>query len=117
EGAEDVGGIMHCYNDSVRYVEACLDMNFYISLGGTVTFKNAPLPQEVAAHVPLDRLLIETDAPYLAPHTNRGKRNEPAYVELVAQKNDDIRKITIEKVREVTTKNAFDLFGLQENNR
>src|SRR5699024_7615969 len=58
EGAEDVSGIMHCYNDSVRYVEACLDMNFYISLGGTVTFKNAPLPQEVAAHVPLDRLLI-----------------------------------------------------------
>ncbi|HLR79524.1 MAG TPA: TatD family hydrolase [Bacillota bacterium] len=117
EGAEDVGGIMHCYNDSVRYVEACLDMNFYISLGGTVTFKNAPLPQEVAAHVPLDRLLIETDAPYLAPHPNRGKRNEPAYVQLVAQKIADIRKIPIEKVREVTTKNAFDLFGLQENNR
>src|SRR5699024_10978921 len=117
EGAEDVGGIRHCYNDTVRYVEACFDMNFYISLGGTVTFKNAPLPQEVAAHVPLDRLLIETDAPYLAPHPNRGKRNEPAYVQLVAQKIADIRKIPIEKVREVTTKNAFDLFGLQENNR
>src|SRR5699024_12754726 len=115
--AEDVGGIMHCYNDSVRYVEACLDMNFYISLGGTVTFKNAPLPQEVAAHVHLDRLLLETDAPYLAPHPNRGKRNEPAYVQLDAQKIDVKRTIPIERVREVTTTNALELFGLQENHR
>lgn len=113
EGAEDVGGIMHCYNDSVRYVEACLDMDFYISLGGTVTFKNAPLPQEVAAHVPLDRLLIETDAPYLAPHPNRGKRNEPAYVQLVAQKIADIRNISFEQVSEITTNNAFKLFRLK----
>src|SRR5690606_16732409 len=64
ENAKEVGGIMHCYNDSYKYVQDCLDMNFYISLGGTVTFKNATLPQEVAKLVPLDRLLIETDAPY-----------------------------------------------------
>src|SRR5690606_21794093 len=72
EDAKTVGGIMHCYNDSADYVQACLDMNFYISLGGPVTFKNAPLPKEVAKIVPKDRLLIETDAPYLAPHPNRG---------------------------------------------
>src|SRR5690625_4037828 len=65
EGADEVGGIMHCYNDSVRYVETCLEMNFYISLGGPFTFKNAPLPKEVATHIPLDKLLIETDAPFL----------------------------------------------------
>src|SRR5690625_2414889 len=85
ESAKEVGGVMHCYNDSVKYVQACLDMNFYISLGGPVTFKNAPLPKEVAKQVPLDRLLVETDAPFLAPHPYRGKRNEPAYVKLVAE--------------------------------
>lgn len=79
ENAAEVGGIMHCYNDSPAYVQDCLDMNFYISLGGPVTFKNATLPKEVAKVVPLDRLLVETDCPFLAPHPNRGKRNEPAY--------------------------------------
>ncbi|SET74178.1 TatD DNase family protein [Oceanobacillus limi] len=113
EDANEVGGIMHCYNDSVRYVQACLDMNFYISLGGPVTFKNAPLPKEVAAQVPLDRLLVETDAPFLAPHPNRGKRNEPAYVKLVAEKIAEIREMPIDEISEITTKNAFTLFGIQ----
>src|SRR5699024_5954136 len=95
EAAHAVGGIMHCYNDDVRYVQDCLDMNFYISLGGTVTFKNAPLPKEVAVQVPLDRLLVETDSPFLAPHPNRGKRNEPAYVTLVAKKVAELREISM----------------------
>ncbi|MBD1222251.1 TatD family hydrolase [Virgibacillus halodenitrificans] len=112
ENAKEVGGIMHCYNDSVDYVQACLDMNFYISLGGPVTFKNAPLPKEVAAQVPLDRLLIETDAPFLAPHPNRGKRNEPAYVELVAEKIAEIREISFEEVGKITTENARNLFKI-----
>ncbi|WP_072891828.1 TatD family hydrolase [Ornithinibacillus halophilus] len=112
EDAKEVGGIMHCYNDSVQYVQQCLDMNFYISLGGPVTFKNAPLPKEVAAEVPMDRLLVETDAPFLAPHPNRGKRNEPAYVKLVAEKIAEIRGISFEEISENTTKNAFTLFGL-----
>src|SRR5699024_8634933 len=73
EQATEDDVITHYYNDSVDYVQACLDMNFYISLGGPVTFKNAPLPKEVASQVPLDRLLVETDAPFLAPHPNRGK--------------------------------------------
>ncbi|APC46741.1 TatD family hydrolase [Virgibacillus halodenitrificans] len=112
ENAKEVGGIMHCYNDSVDYVQACLDMNFYISLGGPVTFKNAPLPKEVAAQVPLDRLLIETDAPFLAPHPNRGKRNEPAYVKLVAEKIAEIRGISFEEVGKITTENARNLFKI-----
>ncbi|WP_077359029.1 TatD family hydrolase [Virgibacillus halodenitrificans] len=112
ENAKEVGGIMHCYNDSVDYVQACLDMNFYISLGGPVTFKNAPLPKEVAAQVPLNRLLIETDAPFLAPHPNRGKRNEPAYVKLVAEKIAEIRGISFEEVGKITTENARNLFKI-----
>lgn len=112
EDAKDVGGIMHCYNDSVDYVQRCLDMNFYISLGGPVTFKNAPLPKEVAAAVPFDRLLIETDAPFLAPHPHRGKRNEPAYVKLVAEKIAEIRGISFEELGSKTTENAFKLFRL-----
>lgn len=112
EDAQTVGGIMHCYNDSIQYVQTCLDMNFYISLGGPVTFKNAPLPKEVAKEVPLDRLLIETDAPYLAPHPNRGKRNEPAYVKLVAEKIAELREASLEKIAEQTTENAFRLFRI-----
>ncbi|NBJ70862.1 TatD family hydrolase [Roseburia sp. 1XD42-34] len=112
EKAESVGGIMHCYNDSVDYVQDCLDMNFYISLGGPVTFKNATLPKEVAVQVPLERLLIETDAPFLAPHPYRGKRNEPAYVKLVAEKIATLRGSSLEEIGEITTKNALSLFRL-----
>lgn len=113
EDAQAVGGIMHCYNDSVEYVQACLDMNFYISLGGPVTFKNAHLPKEVAVQVPGDRLLVETDAPFLAPHPNRGKRNEPAYVKLVAEEIADLRGVSLEELSKLTTQNAFSLFKLE----
>lgn len=113
EDAQAVGGIMHCYNDSVEYVQTCLDMNFYISLGGPVTFKNAPLPKEVAVQVPGDRLLVETDAPFLAPHPNRGKRNEPAYVKLVAEEIADLRGVSLEELSKLTTQNAFSLFKLE----
>ncbi|WP_163582990.1 TatD family hydrolase [Gracilibacillus saliphilus] len=112
EKAEEVGGIMHCYNDSVDYVDACLKMNFYISLGGPVTFKNATLPKEVAKYVPADRLLIETDCPFLAPHPNRGKRNEPAYVKLVAEKIAELREVSYEEISKQTTENAKRFFGL-----
>lgn len=115
EEAEEVGGIMHCYNDSKRYVDACLDMNFYISLGGPVTFKNATDPKEVAKAVPLDKLLIETDSPFLAPHPNRGKRNEPAYVKLVAEKIAELKEISYEEVSHVTTENALSLFGIDQH--
>lgn len=114
EEAKEIGGIMHCYNDSSKYIQECLDMNFYISLGGPVTFKNAPLPKEVATVVPSDRLLIETDAPYLAPHPNRGKRNEPAYVKLVAEKIAELREVSFEKIGEITTENALRLFKINQ---
>lgn len=113
EDAQEVGGIMHCYSDSPEYVQKCLDMNFYISLGGPVTFKNATLPKEVAKQVPLDRLLIETDAPYLAPHPNRGKRNEPSYVKLVAEKIAELKEMSLEEVENATTENALRLYNIQ----
>ncbi|ASN03752.1 TatD family hydrolase [Virgibacillus necropolis] len=112
ENANEVGGIMHCYNDTVKYIQSCLDMNFYISLGGPVTFRNATDPKEVAVEVPLDRLLVETDAPFLAPHPNRGKRNEPSYVTLVAEKIAELRNISVEELSKVTTENARRFFRL-----
>src|SRR5690625_1226557 len=112
ENAKEVGGIMHCYNDSVKYVQDCLDMNFYMSFGMTITFIIFPLPQEAVLEVPDNRLLIETDAPFLAPHPNRGKRNEPAYVKLVAERIADLRGVSYEEISSMTTQNAFDFFGI-----
>jgi TatD DNase family protein len=112
EGASEVGGIMHCYSGSAEVARECLDMNFYISLGGPVTFKNAKKPKEVAEAVPLEKLLIETDCPYLAPHPYRGKRNEPAYVKLVAEQIAELKGLAFEEVAEATTENAKRLFGI-----
>ncbi|MET3322010.1 UNVERIFIED_ORG: TatD DNase family protein [Peribacillus simplex] len=112
EEASEVGGIMHCFSGSAETAMECIDMNFYISLGGPVTFKNAKKPKEVAAAVPLDRLLIETDCPYLAPHPYRGKRNEPSYVKLVAEQIAEIKQLSVEEVSQVTTDNAKKLFGI-----
>ncbi|WP_456272834.1 TatD family hydrolase [Bacillus sp. AK031] len=112
EDAKEVGGIMHCFSGSPETARDCLDMNFLISLGGPVTFKNAKKPKEVAEEVPLDKLLIETDCPYLAPHPYRGKRNEPSYVKLVAEQIADIKGVTFEEVAEKTTRNAKKLFGI-----
>lgn len=112
EKASEVGGIMHCFSGSPEIAKQCLDLNFYISLGGPVTFKNAKKPKEVAIQVPLDRLLIETDCPYLAPHPYRGKRNEPSYVKLVAQQIADLKGVDFEKVAHTTTANAKKLFGI-----
>ncbi|WP_216831185.1 TatD family hydrolase [Alkalihalobacterium elongatum] len=112
EGAAEVGGIMHCFSGSVEIARACLDMNFHISFGGPVTFKNAKKPKEVAIEVPLDRLLIETDCPYLAPHPYRGKRNEPAYVQLVATQIAELKELTLEQLAEQTMNNAKKLFNI-----
>lgn len=113
EHAEEVGGIMHCFSGSVETAKQCLKMNFYISLGGPVTFKNARKPKEVAKEIPLNRLLIETDCPYLAPHPFRGKRNEPAYVKLIAEHIATIKEISFEELATATTKNAKTLFGIE----
>jgi TatD DNase family protein len=112
ENAEEVGGIMHCFSGSPEIARECVNMNFYISLGGPVTFKNAKKPKEVAAEVPLDKLLIETDCPYLTPHPFRGKRNEPGYVKLVAEQIAEIKGLSYEEVAAATTKNAKKFFGI-----
>lgn len=114
EKAGEVGGIMHCFSGSVETAKECIEMNFMISLGGPVTFKNAKTPKEVATEIPLEKLLIETDAPYLTPHPYRGKRNEPAYVVLVAQEIAALKRISVEEVAKVTTANARALFGISE---
>jgi TatD DNase family protein len=113
EGAEEVGGIMHCFSGSPEIAKECVNMNFYISLGGPVTFKNAKKPKEVAAEIPLEKLLIETDCPYLAPHPFRGKRNEPSYVKLVAEEIAEIKGISFAEIAEVTTRNAKKLFDIK----
>lgn len=112
ENASEVGGIMHSFSGSNEIADEILKMNFYISLGGPVTFKNAKQPKEVAQHIPLDRLLVETDAPYLSPHPYRGKRNEPARVKLVAEQIAELRGISYEEVCKATTENAERLFKL-----
>jgi TatD DNase family protein len=112
EGAHEVGGIMHCFSGSVETARECINMNFYISLGGPVTFKNAKKPKEVAAEIPLEKLLIETDCPYLAPHPYRGKRNEPALVKLVAEQIAELKGISYEEVAQKTMENAQKLFGI-----
>ncbi len=111
EKAYDVGGVMHCFSGSWEIAKQCLDMNFYISFGGPITFKNAKQPKEVLANVPLDRLLIETDAPFLTPHPYRGKRNETSFVKLVAEAAADIKGLSFEEMASVTTANAEALFG------
>lgn len=112
EEAHTIGGIMHCFSGNVEQAEESLALNFHVSLGGPVTFKNAVDPKEVAKMVPLDKLLIETDAPYLAPHPNRGKRNEPAYVTLVAEQIAQLRNMSYEEIAAITTENARRIFRL-----
>ncbi|MBE1556194.1 TatD family hydrolase [Sporosarcina limicola] len=112
EEADITGGIMHCFGGSVETAKECIDMNFMISLGGPVTFKNAKMPKEVATEIPLQYLLIETDAPYLAPHPYRGKRNEPAWVTFVAEEIANLKGISIEEVANKTTANALKIFNI-----
>ncbi|MBU9721982.1 MULTISPECIES: TatD family hydrolase [Bacillaceae] len=112
ENAREVGGIMHCFGGDLEIGKRCLEMNFHISFGGPLTFKNAKLPKDVAKEIPLERLLIETDAPYLAPHPYRGKRNEPAYVKLVAEKLAELKGVSYEEISYITNKNAKELFGI-----
>lgn len=113
ENASEVGGIMHCFTGSIEVAKQCIDMNFYISFGGPVTFKNAKKPKEVATEIPLDRLLIETDCPYLTPHPFRGKRNEPSYVKYVAEQIAELKGITFEEVAQKTSDNAKRFFGIK----
>ncbi len=107
-------GIMHCYSGSAEMVPLFIDLGLHISLGGPVTFKNGHKPKAVAKIVPLNKLLIETDSPYLSPHPYRGKTNEPFRVKLVAEEIARLRDISYNQIAEITTKNAIKLFNLKE---
>ena len=110
ERASEVGGVMHCFTETLEIAQAAMDMDFYISFSGIVTFKNAHAIKEVAKAVPLERMLVETDSPYLAPVPQRGKTNEPAWVRHVAEEIARLRGISLEAVAAATTGNFFQLF-------
>ena len=110
EGANRIGGVMHCFTEDKEVAAAAIEMNFYISFSGIVTFKKATLVKEVAKSVPLDRILIETDAPYLAPSPYRGKLNQPAYVKHVAEEIANLRGISLQEVGRATSENFRRLF-------
>jgi len=112
ENAAEASGVMHCFTETWEVAEAALAMGFYISFSGIVTFKNARQLKEVAQRVPLERILIETDAPYLAPVPHRGKLNQPAYVKHVAEEIATLRGISLDEVGQKTTENFARLFKL-----
>jgi TatD DNase family protein len=110
EGADRVGGVMHCFTENLEVARAAMDLNFYVSFSGIVTFRNATNLKEVARAVPLDRMLVETDAPYLAPVPYRGKTNHPALVRFVAEEISRLHGVTPDAVAEATSRNFFALF-------
>jgi len=111
ECAGEVGGVMHCFTESWEVAQGAMDLGFYISFSGIVTFKNAQALKEVARRVPLDRMLIETDSPYLAPVPFRGRTNEPGLVKYVAEEIARLRNIPLDEVASATSNNFFKLFN------
>jgi TatD DNase family protein len=110
EQAKEAGGIIHCFTEDWSTAKRALDIGFYISLSGIVTFKSAKTLQEVAKKLPLDRILIETDSPYLAPVPHRGKTNQPAFVRHVAEFLAELRGQSVESIAKATTANFYTLF-------
>jgi len=115
EGAGDVGGVMHCFTETWEVARAALDLGFHISFSGIVTFKNAVELKDVARRVPLDRMLIETDSPYLAPVPFRGKRNQPAWVRYVGEAVAQLRGVPVDLIAHATSENFFRLFRIDRN--
>ena len=111
EQASEIGGVMHCFTESIEMARAAMDLGFYISFSGIITFKNAVNVQSVAQQIPLDRLLVETDAPYLAPVPYRGKSNQPLYVPYVGHALAALKGIAPEQLAAQTTQNFHTLFG------
>lgn len=111
KSVKEVPVIMHCFSGSWEFAKECIKKGFYIALGGVVTFKNAKKVHEIAKNIPLEHLLLETDAPYLTPEPYRGKRNEPAYVKFAAEKIAEIRGCSFNEIAYATTKNANEVFG------
>lgn len=112
EGAEEIGGIIHCFTEDWEFAQKALDLNFYISFSGIITFNNATTIRDVVKKIPSDKFLIETDSPYLAPVPFRGRPNYPIYVRYVAEQIAELRGITVNKVADITTNNFYNLFQL-----
>ena len=115
EGAGEIGGVMHCFTETQEVAEAALALGFHISFSGIVTFKNAGRLKEVARTIPLERMLVETDAPYLAPVPHRGKTNRPGLVRHVGEEIARLRGLTLEVVAEATSRNFFRLFNVGQS--
>lgn len=110
ENAAEVGGVMHCFSGTLDFAREAIAQNFYLALGGVLTFKNAPELQQVAREIDIQHLVLETDSPWLTPVPYRGKRNQPAYVRYVAEKLAELKQIPVEQVAELTSANARRLF-------
>ena len=113
ERAGEIGGVFHCFTEDRDTAWQAVELGFHVSFSGILTFKNAAELREIAAQLPLDRLLVETDSPYLAPAPHRGKLNEPAYVRHVAEELARVRGVSLEVIAEATTANFFRLFGIE----
>jgi len=113
EKTGEVGGVFHCFSGDAWLAKDALDLGFYLSFSGVITFQNATMLRDIVKTVPLDRTLVETDSPYLAPVPHRGKRNEPAYVRHVAEKIAEIHGLSVKDVEEATTQNTKRLFWIK----
>ena len=109
--SEKLRGIFHCFTGNLNQANKIIDLNFYLGIGGVVTFKNGKI-SEFLNEIPIDKIVLETDSPYLAPVPHRGKRNESSYVELVAKKIAEVYDVDLDYVSEITDKNALDIFGI-----
>ncbi len=112
EEVNKIGGIMHSFSGNLQMALECIELGFYISFSGPITFRNAKKPKDVAISIPLEKILVETDSPYLTPEPYRGKRNEPAYVKYVAEEIARLKNIDINEINEITTLNAKRVFNL-----
>lgn len=113
ENIQDIGGVFHCYSGSVEMAKEILDWGMYIAFGGSLTFKKSVRPVEVAKYVPLDRILIETDCPYLTPEPHRGKRNSSLYIHYVAEKLAQIKGVSVEEIENATFENGKRCFNIK----
>ncbi|MGH7740343.1 MAG: TatD family hydrolase, partial [bacterium] len=112
EKAQGLKILMHCYSAGPDFVDRFLELGCFFSIAGPVTFKNGQSHRDAVARIPMDRLVVETDSPYLTPHPNRGKRNEPAYVRLIAETVALVKGLSLDKTAEMTTRNARQFFGI-----
>ena len=112
--ADEIGGVVHCFSYPIEMADKFMDMGFYIGIGGVVTFKNSKKLQEVAATMPLERIVLETDCPYLAPDPHRGERNDSRYIQYVADKIAELRGISTQEVIDTTTKNAKKMYKIED---